>query len=241
MRLVSIVIPTLNEDVAAPLAEVGAYLGGLRGWRFEIWVVDDSADHVRTRVSSAIRAAKLPENVIAELVEGPREGKGAAVRSGICRTRGDYVFLMDADLPAPVQCIEGFLRLLERGADVVIAERVLHREFSSAARWLVSRGLLVMQRAFVFHSNEFSDTQCGFKAFRGDFLREIAREQIVKGGMYDLEYLYIAAHKHKIIEKIAIVPTAERRISRINIWKCLRRDPVDVLRVKAHGLLGGYR
>lgn len=241
MRLVSIVIPTLNEDVAAPLAEVGAYLGGLRGWRFDISVVDDSADDVRMGVSAAIRSADLPENVVAEFVEGPREGKGAAVRRGIGRTRGEYVFLMDADLPAPVQYIEEFLRLLELGADVVIAERILHREFSSAARWLVSRGLLVMQRAFVFHSSEFSDTQCGFKAFRGDLLRDLAGEQIVDGGMYDLEYLYIASRKHKRIEKVSILPTAERRMSRINIWKCLRRDPVDVVRVKAHGLLGGYR
>src|SRR5580693_475934 len=41
---VSLVIPTLNEDLAEPLVMLGDYLRGLDEWTFEILFVDDSKD-----------------------------------------------------------------------------------------------------------------------------------------------------------------------------------------------------
>ncbi len=241
MHLASIVIPTLKEDLTEPLAALSGHLGGIPEWTFEILVADDSPDDVRERGREALRLARPPPNVRVRLVEGPRRGKGAAVRKGIAASTGDVVFLIDVDLPAPIDCIDTFLRILEGGADVVIAERVIRREFPHPIRWALSRGLLVTQRALVFQSSRFRDTQCGFKAFRGPLIREIAAEQIVDGGMYDLEYLYVALRRNQRIEQVAIEPAPERRESRINVWKCLRQDPVDVIRVKVHGLMGRYR
>jgi dolichyl-phosphate beta-glucosyltransferase len=239
----SLVVPTLNEDLGEPLAILGEYLRGLRGRTFEIIFVDDSKEETRARLRAALREARAPENVRVRFVDGPRLGKGAAVREGIRATCGAVVLLLDVDIPAPIECIEEFLQILDEdpGVDAVIAERSLDREFSSPVRKIVSRGLLVLQRTLLFHSSEFSDTQCGFKAFRGDLIRGIAAEQIVDGGMYDLEYLYVALRRGKRVEKIRVEPTPERRESRINVWKCLRQDPVDLLRIKVHGLLGRYR
>jgi glycosyltransferase involved in cell wall biosynthesis len=242
-RLVSLVVPTLDEDLADALALFGDYLRGLRGRRFEIVFVDDSSDDVRARLRDVVRDARIPENVSARFIDGARSGKGAAVRQGIGLSRGDIVFEIDADLPAPIDCIEEFLRIFDEdaGVDAVIAERRLDREFSSPVRKVVSRTLLVLQRVLLFHSREFNDTQCGFKAFRGDVIREIAAGQVVDGGMYDLEYLYVALRRGLRVAKITVVPTPGRRQSRINVWKCLRQDPDDLLRIKAHGVLGRYR
>jgi dolichyl-phosphate beta-glucosyltransferase len=241
-RLVSLVVPTLNEDLAEALALFGDYLGAVPGRKFEIVFVDDSNDDVRAGLRDVLRDASVPENVRVRFIDGTRSGKGAAVRKGIGITCGEVVFEIDADIPAPLDCIEEFLRLFDEDAsvDAVIAERRLDRDFSSPVRKVVSRALLVLQRALLFHSREFSDTQCGFKAFRGDVIRDIARAQVVDGGMYDLEYLYAALRKGLRVAKITVVPTPGRRQSRINVWKCLRQDPIDLLRIKAHGVLGRY-
>jgi hypothetical protein len=166
------------------------------------------------------------------IVEGPHTGKGAAVRRGVAEARGSVVFTMDADLPVPLEHVGQFLRLLEQGADVVVAERPLDRKFDSLLRYATSRGLLLLQRAFVFHSTTFKDTQCGFKAFRGDLAREIARGQLVDGGMYDLEYLFDARCGGAKIVTVSVVPNAETRASRIDVWGCIRRDWIDVVRIR---------
>ncbi|HEX3772564.1 MAG TPA: glycosyltransferase [Polyangiaceae bacterium] len=243
MPRVSLVIPTLNEDLGGLLSALGGYLRGLPAWTFDVVLVDDSGDAVRERGRAVVAATALPPNTTARLLDGERRGKGHAVGKAIAATRADVVFLIDADLPAPVECIGQFLRVLDAdpGIDAVIAERPLERNFTTPMRYVASRGLLLLQRALVFHSNEFSDTQCGFKAFRGQLIRSIVAGQIIEGGMYDLEYLYVARRRGKRIAKVEVVPSPERRESRIDVWKCLRQDPLDVVRFKVHGALGRYR
>jgi glycosyltransferase involved in cell wall biosynthesis len=227
--LTSLVVPTLNEDFSIPYGRLRAALTPLEG-TFEILFVDDSSEEHRSRAREALIATD--PRVVVRVLEGPRAGKGAAVRLGVGQARGSVIFTMDADLPVPLEHIGEFLRLLEQGADVVIAERPLDRGFDSALRYATSRGLLVLQRAVVFHSAEFKDTQCGFKAFRGDLARSIARGQIVDGGMYDLEYLFDAWRAGARIVKVPVVPNPETRASRIDIWRCIRRDWIDLVRIR---------
>jgi glycosyltransferase involved in cell wall biosynthesis len=228
-RLTSIVVPTLNEDFSSLAARLDEYLSSLDG-TFEVIMVDDSSEEHRTK--GRARIGRTHPRIDVRVVEGPHAGKGAAIRRGVSGARGSVVFTMDADLPVPLEHVGQFLRLLDDGADVVVAERPLDREYDSLLRYATSRGLLILQRAFVFHSTEFKDTQCGFKAFRGDLARDIARGQLVDGGMYDLEYLYDARRGGAKIVTVSVVPNAETRASRIDVWGCIRRDWVDVMRIR---------
>jgi glycosyltransferase involved in cell wall biosynthesis len=227
--LTSIVVPTLNEDFSITYDRLRTSLTSLDG-TFEILFVDDSSEEHRSRAREGLTATD--PRVAVRVLEGPRTGKGAAVRLGVSQARGSVIFTVDADLPVPLEHIGQFLGILEQGADVVIAERPLDRAFDSAVRYVTSRGLLVLQRAVVFHSAEFKDTQCGFKAFRGDLARSIAQHQIVDGGMYDLEYLFDAWRAGSRIVRVPIVPNPETRASRINIWRCIRRDWIDLVRIR---------
>ncbi len=228
-RVTSVVVPTLNEDFSGAAQRLNECLSALDG-AFEVIFVDDSSDEHRARAGEQIAATDPRIDV--RIVEGPHAGKGAAIRRGVTEARGSVIFTMDADLPVPLEHVGQFLRLLDEGADVVIAERPLDRAFDSALRYAVSRGLLVIQRAFVFHSGQFKDTQCGFKAFRGDLARDIARGQLVDGGMYDLEYLFDARRQGARIVTVPVVPNAEVRESRVDVWGCIRRDWIDVVRIR---------
>ncbi len=59
--------------------------------------------------------------------------------------------------------------------------------------------------------------------------------------MYDIEYLYVAKRDGARIEHVGVTPNGETRPSKVKVWKCICTDPVDLLRVKAEGILGGYR
>ena len=244
-RLVSVVIPTLREDeIGAALGRIGEHLVELGDYAFEILLVDDSGELHKRLMDEATAAfnARFAPGLRAQRVDGPRKGKGAALRAGARASRGELVFWMDADLPVPLQNVERFLRVFdEEGADLVVAERPFDRNLSQPVRFVASRVLFALQRALVFQSRAFDDTQCGFKAFRGGLLRRIAGQQIVDGGMADIEYLYVAVRSGARAVRVAVVPNPETRASKINVKKAITQDPLDLVRIKLRDLAGGYR
>jgi hypothetical protein len=58
--------------------------------------------------------------------------------------------------------------------------------------------------------------------------------------MYDLEYLYAAVRRGLVVERIDVTTRAEVRPTRINVLRCIVFDPIDILRLKAAGVLGRY-
>ncbi|MDP9151406.1 MAG: glycosyltransferase [Myxococcota bacterium] len=243
MALVSFVLPTLDEhNIGDSLERLLQHLGRIEGKRFEILLVDDSADDARQKLKQLVtECTPKAGHLEIRVIDGARRGKGHAVKLGAEHAQGEYVFVMDADLPVPLGRIEEFLAALERGdCDVVMGERAMDRDLSRPSRVVLSRVLFLLQYAIVFQKNRFVDTQCGFKAFRGDTLRSLARRQIVDGGMYDIEYLYVTLRDRGRICRVPVEREPETRPSKINVWKCVYTDPVDLLRIKAHGLAGGY-
>lgn len=244
MQRVSVLLPTFKEEgIGASLDRLTAHLSKLDA-AFEVILIDDSPEPFREAIRAyiAANAECLGPKIEVRLLEGDKTGKGGAIRAGALASTGDVVFTMDADLPIPLHHIEEFLAIFARtGCDAVIAERPFDRNLREPLRFVLSRGLFVFQRALVFQSSEFLDTQCGFKAYRGEVIRSIASRQIVDGGMYDIEYLYIATLDHRKIERVRVTPNAEIRASKINVWKCIYTDPMDLFRVKAKGIAGGYK
>ena len=223
--MISVVIPILNEARIAGF--IAAVRTALSGRPHEILLVNDGA----------------PVSVDgAREVQGPHRGKGAAVQQGLLASEGDVVVVVDADLAALLPQLPRFIDLIAReGYDVVIAEREHQVRQRTLLRYALSYGLLLAQRLFVFQSLRFRDTQCGFKAFRGDAARALAKKQRVDGGMYDIEYLYAAARNGLRIAQVAVGVVVEERPSRIRLLDCLRRDPPALLKVKWRGIMGKYR
>ena len=236
----SLILPTLNGSITEPISRLTTSLTFIAEGKFEILVVDDSPDEMRAALRHVVEGGSTNSRVHVRFIDGPRTGKGAAVRRGIESATGSVIFIIDCDLPVPLEHVAGFLKLVEDGADAVVAERPADRNAGRPLRHALSVGLQAVQRALVFHSSRFGDTQCGFKAFRADLLRQIATKQIVEGGMFDLEYLYVAARWGATIITVSVVTNEEVRESRINVLRRLRRDPLDVLRIKVRGLTRGY-
>lgn len=127
---------------------------------------------------------------------GPRRGKGHAVRSGMLRARGAHVFYLDADLSTDLAEISRFLNAFRRDpeAQVLIASRRHPGSVLPLARpWprrLASRifSSLVKTLFRIGHS----DTQCGFKAFRRPAVTPIFSRQRLDGFAFDVEILLLA-------------------------------------------------
>jgi len=100
--------------------------------------------------------------------------------------------------------------------------------------------LLIVARLFIFHSNYFYDTQCGFKAFRRAPVKTLISKQLVDGGMFDLEFMYIAKLYGMKISQIVVKPLPEVRKSVLRLGVCVWKDPLDLFFIKVNGMLGRY-
>ena len=165
----SVVIPVYNEE--SSLAEVVRKLLVLPHL-LEIIIVDDcstdrSAEVARTLAESdpRVRFTQQKKNA----------GKSKALRAGFALTQGDIVIVQDADLEYDPSEIPLVIRpILDGHADVVFGSRFLVRR---ATRVLYFYHY-VANKFLTFTSNLFTnlnmtDIETGYKAFRGDIIRNM--------------------------------------------------------------------
>jgi glycosyltransferase involved in cell wall biosynthesis len=165
----SVVIPAYNEE--ATLADVVRKVLRLEHL-LEVVVVDDCSSD-RTGASARALAA---EDARVRVVRHERNlGKTEALKTGFAQTTGEIVIVQDADLEYdPAEIPELIRPILKGQADVVYGSRFLVRR---AARVLYFYHYIA-NKGLTFFSNlltniNLTDVETGYKAFRGDIIREM--------------------------------------------------------------------
>jgi glycosyltransferase involved in cell wall biosynthesis len=156
------VIPAFNEA-----ASIAAVVRGIRSVVERVIVVDDGSDDATSEEARAAGAEVVRHESNA--------GKGRAVRSGLERAaRGPFthVLLLDGDgQHLADEAVRLVAAAADTGADVVLGERQFFRHNMPAARYYANRmGSRVLSW---FVGVRVQDTQCGFRIFRLDSLRDI--------------------------------------------------------------------
>ncbi len=246
--LLSLVIPAFNEEKRLPqtLARVYEYLSS-QPYPSQVLVVDDGSVDRTAEVVKSFAATHA--NV--QLVPGDHRGKGYAVRTGMLAARGHVILFMDADLSTPIEEVEKLMPWFERGYDIVIGSR----EGSGAQRiaepfyrhWM-GRVFNLLVRLLAVPG--IDDTQCGFKAFRDDVVRDIFTRVQLYGDKaprvaeamvtaFDVEVLFIA---RKLDYRIKEVPVQWRygTETKVNPLRDSWRNFRDVLTVRTNALRGRY-
>lgn len=200
----SVIIPAYNEALRLPayLGEVVAYFDG-RDEPYEVVVVDDgSRDETAARVLEA--QAGHPSVTLHRLAEN--HGKGFAVRAGMRAARGALRLMADADGATPIGEVKRLEAAIHAGADVAIGSRALvdpsvsrhvklHRKLSGGVFNFLVRRLGVPG---------ISDTQCGFKLFRGAAAQVLFEDLRTEGFGFDVELLLLARRRGYRVTEIAI-------------------------------------
>jgi len=200
----SVVIPAYNEALRLPayLSEVVAYFDG-RAEPYEVIVVDDgSADETAARI---LEAQAIHQGVtLHRLAEN--HGKGFAVRAGMRAARGALRLMADADGATPIAEVKRLEAVIEAGADVAVGSRAL-RDPSVRREVLLHRKLsgeifnFFARRAGV---GDVTDTQCGFKLFRGTAAERLFGELQTDGFAFDVELLLLARRRGYRVAEVAI-------------------------------------
>ena len=225
----SIVIPVFNESrkVAQDIKEAESFLisNHLEG---EIIVVDDGS-----KDNTAIVAEKTeirPEIILKVKRYKLHHGKGYAVRTGMNISRGDYVMFADSGSCVPYENTLHGLNLIQNGeCDIAHGSRKLQassiqsrqnwyrRCCSRFFRWVMTYGMRI--------PCELTDTQCGFKIYRGDVARRLYGQCVIDGFSFDVEIILRSQKQGYRIKEFPIewVCDPDSRTSPVrNSWRILR-------------------
>jgi len=231
----SIVIPAFEEAEKIG-RDIEAAAGFVRDNHLtaEIIVVDDgSSDNTAEAAKKKGAAAffSAPDHLSLKVQRLPQHsGKGCAVATGIRQTTAEYVMFADSGCCVPYENALRGLELLKSGAcDIAHGSRKMpdseirrppnlyRRLCSGVFHWFVIACMKIPA--------ELTDTQCGFKIYRGDVARNLYSQCITDGFMFDVEII-IRAMKHRFrIKEFAVEWTCDTD-SRLrparNLWHILR-------------------
>ena len=187
----SIIIPVKNQSAKLLdhlKKELFPYFNGKK-LDYEVIVCSDASDRENQRILEEAMPS-LPKNVFLLPYE-PTKGKGHAVQRGLLEATGDYSLFLDADFATDLGAFDLIEpRLKEYGAFIgsrnVKGSAILTKQ--SPLRRILHWGSRTLIRSMF--GLKVHDTQCGFKLFRSDVGREIAKHQRILGFAFDAEYCY---------------------------------------------------
>jgi glycosyltransferase involved in cell wall biosynthesis len=164
----SIIVPVYNEEkTLLPLLKKVQNVK-LLGLKKQIIVVNDGSSD---KTAEVIKKIKIPGIQIYQ--HDKNRGKGAAIRTAIPHTTGDFVIIQDADLeydPADYAII--LKPLLDGRADVVYGSR-----FKGVGRaflfWHYVGNKLLTFITNILYDTILTDMETCYKAFKGDLIRSI--------------------------------------------------------------------
>ena len=165
----SIVVPA--KDEARTIEAVLRRLAELP-WTLEILVVDDgSIDDtaaVVERLADELAGVRL-------LRHDRNRGKGAAVRTAISASTGDFLVIQDADLEYDPADLPKLLEPLFAGrADAVFGTRLRGGEPQRAHLfWHYAGNRFLSLVTNVLYNTTISDMEVGYKAWRGELIRSL--------------------------------------------------------------------
>jgi len=228
MISLSIIIPAFDEGgkISRDVQAAAEFLAS-QNVAGEVIVVDDGSSD-----DTAVRAEKtlVPPAVRRIVIRNDtNRGKGSAIRSGVRVSRGDYVMFADSGLTIPYDNALRGLRILQDGsAELAHGSRELPSSVISRNRdWdrtIISRGFRTAMAMWMHIPRSLTDTQCGFKLYRGDIARQLYAECRTDGFMFDIEIILLALRHGYRIAEFPVEWTCDRD-SRLGI----RRNSKEIL------------
>jgi dolichyl-phosphate beta-glucosyltransferase len=236
----SIVIPAFNEEQRLPktLQNIFAYLEH-RPFRAEVLVVDDGSTD---GTADVVHRFEIAHPELRLLSNGGNRGKGFSVRHGILESAGDVTLFTDADLSTPIEEADKLLAVIRnQGYDGAIGSRAVDRSLIE-----VHQSMLREQAGIFFNrlvrwimGINFSDTQCGFKAFRRERAHIIFMQQRIERFGFDPEILFLAVRNGLRVAEVPVRWSHDAG-TKVNVAADGIRMFVELLVIRWNSLRGFY-
>ena len=225
--MISIVVPCFNEEQSVArfreeLLPAAAALG-----EHELVFVDDGSTDGTRAALGALPGARVE-------VHERNRGLGAAIRTGIAATRGDWVVTLDADLtfhPSQIPALVAKQR--ESDCDAVLGSPFLRKGDLADVPWRRRLPSILMN---AFYRGAFSHRLSAytpiFRLYRGFVLRGLD----LRADGYEINAEILARFllaKKKVEEVPAALTTRAEGVSKLSSWREAKRHASLIARLLA--------
>ena len=204
----SIVIPAYNESkkIERDIKEASNFLASNHLYG-EIIVVDDGSTDDTSEIAKKVN---VPSDITLRVSRyDNHRGKGYAVRKGIEQTTGQYVLFADSGCCVPYKDTLLGIELIKNdkcdiahgsrkmsGCHIERPQNFYRRICSKIFHWFVLYDMKI--------PSEFTDTQCGFKIYKGDIARKLYNQCKTNGFVFDIEIIMLAQKEGYRIKEFPI-------------------------------------
>jgi glycosyltransferase involved in cell wall biosynthesis len=221
MKDISVVIPVLNEqENIVPLYERTLKVLQDNFKSYEIIYVDDGSTDRTFQVLNDINSKS---NCLKVIRFRRNFGKAAGLSAGFAKAEGKYIVTMDGDLQDDPAEIPKFIKIMEKGYDMVTGWKTTKHKGS--LRTIPSRVFNYMARKIT--KVKLHDFNCPFKAYRNEVVKDIS--------LYGEMHRYIPVLVHGKGYRIAEVRVANypRRFGKTKYGtKRILKGMLDLITVK---------
>ncbi len=160
-------------------------------------------------------------------------GKGAALRGAVAHSTGDVVLYTDCDLAYGTEVIARALEEYERTSpDMLVGSRAIHPDgYAGYTFTRRTASKAYMKVLTVYAGFRMTDSQCGFKLFRGEAGRRLFSLAETDGWAFDLE-LFLLAKKLSYKVRELPVKIITHKESRIHVVRDSIRMLYELHRIK---------
>jgi dolichyl-phosphate beta-glucosyltransferase len=239
---ISIVVPAFEEQerLGASLEKIADYLRSVSP-SAEVIVVDDGSGDRTAEVAREVLAG-FPDIASNVIRYEQNRGKGYAVKTGLLAAKADIALFSDADLSTPIDEMPKLIDPLRSGEyDVTFGSRALDRSLIGTHQpWRREQGGKVMNLIIRTMSGlQFSDTQCGFKAFNMGKFRPLLDLMTIDRFGFDVEFLYVANY-HKL--RLKEIPVRWDNVdgSKVSVLRDTRRMFTELAQIRRNARRGIY-
>ena len=200
---INILLPVYNEELRLHNGVVRTieYMKKIEYDNYCLTIVDNASTDQTQELGRKLASEYEQVNYL-RLEE---KGVGIAFRSGVGCNTSDVVGYMDIDLSTDVTHLSDVIKIMNEQSEVQVinASRLNKRSETVGRKWyrnITSYGLTLLLK-MTLHLKA-SDSICGFKFFRKDFVEQLIAESSNENGWFFIIELLLRAERHnaKIIE-----------------------------------------
>ena len=221
---VSVIIPAYNEEgtITRTLNIYKAFMSE-NFEDFEIIAVNDGSTDNTLKEIKAFKGVDL-------ISYAKNKGKGYAVKRGVLKATGDYIFFTDADCSySPQNVLRAVSIFSESSVAGVLGVRENRKRDYPLIRRAMSKGLEAIIRNVL--TLNISDTQCGFKGFEKSAAKKVFSLSSIFDFGFDFEVIYLM---NSFKKPVAVMPIEfdHRLGSKVNLFKDTVKILKDIFYVK---------